>query len=148
MLGMSASTSLATRSAEQCAARLERVLWLWHAADGLPGGRQLRLRAREALPGSASQGAVARHAPLLGRGGVWGTWRAAAAPSSPWRAAVSLEVKPVGKPDAGNPHVRFDERGRETERCHRPKPPRPSSTLRWGPKATRAGPERPTNEAP
>src|SRR3954462_12600091 len=29
-----------------------------------------------------------------------------------------------------NPHVRFDERGRETERCHtRPKLPRPSSTL-------------------
>jgi hypothetical protein len=23
-------------------------------------------------------------------------------------------MKPVGKPDAGNPHVRFDERGRET----------------------------------
>jgi hypothetical protein len=26
-------------------------------------------------------------------------------------------MKSVGKPDAGNPHVRFDERGRETERC-------------------------------
>jgi len=25
-------------------------------------------------------------------------------------------MKPVGEPDAGNPHVRFDERGRETER--------------------------------
>jgi hypothetical protein len=24
-------------------------------------------------------------------------------------------MKPVGKPDAGNPHVRFDERGGETE---------------------------------
>jgi hypothetical protein len=23
-------------------------------------------------------------------------------------------MKPLGKPDAGNPHVRFDERGRET----------------------------------
>jgi hypothetical protein len=23
-------------------------------------------------------------------------------------------MKPVGKPDAGNPHVRFDERGGET----------------------------------
>ena len=33
------------------------------------------------------------------------------------RAAVCRAVKPVGKPDAGNPHVRFDERGRETERC-------------------------------
>jgi hypothetical protein len=27
-----------------------------------------------------------------------------------------IVVKPVGKPDAGNPHVRFDERGRETGR--------------------------------
>ena len=31
--------------------------------------------------------------------------------------AVGLTMKPVGKPDAGNPHVRFDERGRETGRC-------------------------------
>src|SRR3954452_9374965 len=31
--------------------------------------------------------------------------------------AVCRGLKPVGKPDAGNPHVRFDERGRETERC-------------------------------
>ena len=29
---------------------------------------------------------------------------------------VCLTMKPVGKPDAGNPHVRFDERGGETER--------------------------------
>src|ERR1700694_3972487 len=29
---------------------------------------------------------------------------------------VCLTVKPVGKPDAGNRHVRFDERGEETER--------------------------------
>ena len=27
-------------------------------------------------------------------------------------------MKLVGKPDAGNRHVRFDERGQETERCH------------------------------
>ena len=30
---------------------------------------------------------------------------------------VCLTTKPVGEPDAGNPHVRFDERGWETERC-------------------------------
>jgi len=29
--------------------------------------------------------------------------------------AVCFRVKPVGKPDAVAPHVRFDERGRETE---------------------------------
>ena len=34
-------------------------------------------------------------------------------------------MKPVGKPDAGNRHVRFDERGRETGLT----PPRLSSTL-------------------
>jgi len=28
---------------------------------------------------------------------------------------VCLKVNPVGKPDAGDPHVRFDERGWETE---------------------------------
>ena len=31
--------------------------------------------------------------------------------------AVCLTVKPVGEPDAGDRHVRFDERGWETERC-------------------------------
>ena len=31
--------------------------------------------------------------------------------------AVCRAVNPVGKPDAGNRHVRFDERGEETERC-------------------------------
>ena len=35
-------------------------------------------------------------------------------------------MNPVGKPDAGKPHVRFDERGRETWPCW---PTRPSSTL-------------------
>ena len=30
---------------------------------------------------------------------------------------VCLAVKPVGKPDAGDRHVRFDERGWETGRC-------------------------------
>jgi hypothetical protein len=30
------------------------------------------------------------------------------------RHGVCLKLKPVGKPDAVAPHVRFDERGRET----------------------------------
>jgi hypothetical protein len=41
---------------------------------------------------------------------------------------VRLGVNPVGEPDAGNPHVRFDERGRETEPPEGEQP-RPSSTL-------------------
>ena len=33
-----------------------------------------------------------------------------------WSLVRESAVKPVGKPDAGNPHVRFDERGWETGR--------------------------------
>jgi hypothetical protein len=46
---------------------------------------------------------------------------------------VCLEVNPVGKPDAVAPHVRFDERGRETGlQCYRARPrlyrfPRPGT---------------------
>ena len=38
-------------------------------------------------------------------------------------------MKTVGKPDAGNRHVRFDERGWETGRRRVRQYPRPSSTL-------------------
>src|SRR5208337_4632332 len=38
-------------------------------------------------------------------------------------------VKSVGKPDALIGHVRFDERGRETERLAKPQAAAPSSTL-------------------
>ena len=34
-----------------------------------------------------------------------------------YNAELKDDEKPVGEPDAGNPHVRFDERGWETERC-------------------------------
>ena len=34
-----------------------------------------------------------------------------------WPSTVCLAMKPVGKPDAGNSHVRFDERGGETGCC-------------------------------
>jgi hypothetical protein len=40
-----------------------------------------------------------------------------------------LVVKSVGKPDARNGHVRFDERGRETTGCQSVPVQRPSSTL-------------------
>src|ERR1700680_4405194 len=52
---------------------------------------------------------------LCGR--LRGTWRAPAQQRVQGPLAVCHTVKPVGKPDAGNPHVRFDERGRETGRC-------------------------------
>ena len=48
-----------------------------------------------------------------------GTWRCGVFGASANGRRVGLTMKPVGKPDAGNPHVRFDERGGET----RPAPP-------------------------
>ena len=64
--GLPPTCPMASRaqSAEQFAARLERVLWLWDAPDGLPGGGQPRVRSRAGVPGSASQGALARHPSL------------------------------------------------------------------------------------
>src|SRR6516164_317074 len=57
-------------------------------------------------------------------------WRSSATQTPGETTVVCLEMKPVGEPYAGNPHVRFDERGVETERWpHGPKQPRPSSTL-------------------
>ena len=54
--------------------------------------------------------------------------------------SVYLAVKPVGEPDAGDRHVRFDERGWETERCRMAQATAPilDST-----KADRAMPESP-----
>src|ERR1700726_1713787 len=56
-------------------------------------------------------------ASLLLRRGLWGSRRAAPRTPTLVARAVCLTMKPVGEPDAGNPHVRFDERGWETERC-------------------------------
>ncbi len=39
-------------------------------------------------------------------------------------------VKSVGKPDAGNPQVRFEERERKARRCRMAQATAPSSTLR------------------
>jgi hypothetical protein len=52
---------------------------------------------------------------LLCRGAKESTPRAEAARG--WSTPVCLTVKPVGEPDAGDRHVRFDERGWETGRC-------------------------------
>src|SRR5258708_7943644 len=48
--------------------------------------------------------------------GVRRTRSVASSTRAPRTNAVGLAMKSVGKPDAGNPHVRFDERGRETGR--------------------------------
>src|SRR3974377_1984458 len=69
------------------------------------------------LPRSATQGARTRHAPVCPRGSLRRIGRASPQAHAHRVAAVSPATKPVGKPDAGNPHVRFDERGGETERA-------------------------------
>ena len=74
--------------------------------------------ARAALPGRASPGLLARDQMLRGCDHLWGAWRSSATqtPTPRETTVVGLEMKPVGEPYAGNPHVRFDERGVETER--------------------------------
>jgi hypothetical protein len=45
-----------------------------------------------------------------------GSWGFSGFATFNWDLVRESTVKPVGKPDAGNRHVRFDERGRETGR--------------------------------
>src|SRR2546430_8878722 len=49
----------------------------------------------------------------LFRSALWSVGRAATAPCTRCGPSVTLAVKPVGEPDAANPHVRFDERSEE-----------------------------------
>src|SRR5215472_11477518 len=69
------------------------------------------------LPRATAQDEGAWNTPVLLQRRLWGT--RGVTPRTPTLVprAACLTVKPVGEPDAGNPHVRFDERGWETERC-------------------------------
>jgi hypothetical protein len=57
-------------------------------------------------------------------------------PSKLYGAAKALSVgfivKPVGEPDAGNPHVRFDERGGKRDDVRVATAPNPDSTENTG----------------
>ena len=57
-------------------------------------------------------------------------------PSELYGAAKALSVgfivKPVGEPDAGNPHVRFDERGGKRDDVRVATAPNPDSTENKG----------------
>jgi RNA-directed DNA polymerase len=66
---------------------------------------------------AAAQGERARNTSVLLQCCVWEMRCAAAGTATLVPCAVCLTAKPVGEPDAGNRHVRFDERGWETERC-------------------------------
>jgi hypothetical protein len=61
-----------------------------------------------------TQGPLARDAALHRRGCLRGTGGVPVAALSSWVACACRGVSPVREPDAGKPHVRFDEQGRET----------------------------------
>ena len=97
---------------------LDELLPPRNPQTGLSSSGQLRLRTSARISAEEAQGAVARHPSVLRRGGVRQVGSNPTPPHPPGAAtSKSLRMKPVGKPDAGNPHVRFDERGRETESC-------------------------------
>jgi RNA-directed DNA polymerase len=95
------SLARGARSAQPLAAGLDGVLRLRHPTAGVSCDRQPRLRAGPSLPGSTSQGALARHQPLSPRSGVRRARGASPQARSFGTAAVCLAMKPVGKPDAG-----------------------------------------------
>ena len=72
--------------------------------------RELQIKLYRQAKNWAPPSAIARHASI--RSGI----SASSSAECRWNPVRESAVKPVGKPDAGNPHVRFDERGWETGR--------------------------------
>src|SRR5271157_1374152 len=98
------------RQTEPPAGGLVGVLQLWNPRVGLSGRRSPCQRERSPLPRQTTQGARARRAPVFLERNPRKIRR------DPTRSAPKARrrgpaMKSVGKPDAGNPHVRFDERG-------------------------------------
>src|SRR5437667_10112319 len=92
------------------------LLQLRDAAHGVSSRGSVRGEKRPRLSEASSQGATpTRHPAIPGRAHLRTTWRPTAADIARRRVRVSLRAIPVGEPDAGKPHVRFDERGAETE---------------------------------
>ena len=102
--------------------RLNRLLGGWSGYFGY-GTLSAAYRAVDRHVGDRVQRFLNRRAKRDGRGvrpcspdGIFGETTASALnPRQTGRARREPDMKSVGKPDAGNPHVRFDERGRETE---------------------------------
>ena len=115
--------------AEQISARLVELLLLRDASAGIPQRRPLCHERVRALPRPTAQGGRARQSSVLLRCDPRRTRRAASRTPAPTCPAVGLAVKPVGEPDAGDRHVRFDERGWETERWPRPQATAPILNL-------------------
>lgn len=104
------------QAAEQSIDWLVGVLRLWHPGCGLPGDRPARLRSRQTLPRQAVQGKRTRNALVLLERNLRDI-RCQATHHAAKGCRREPAMKSVGKLDAGNPHVPFDERGRETGRC-------------------------------
>src|SRR5262249_4834949 len=90
------------------------VLRLRNAAHGVSGDRPLRLGTGTTLPAAAAQGPFARDEAFLRGRRLRRAGRVPAAALSSCATCACSGVKPVREPDAGKPHVRFDEEGRET----------------------------------
>ena len=78
----------------------------WYVYNGV----RSFLRRRHKVPSRGST----RYSDAVVFGKRWACCDCGMCTLGPFR---ELAVKSVGKPDAGNPHVRFDERGRETTGC-------------------------------
>ncbi len=117
------SIGLVVRRCFQCSAG---KLLIGDACAGEPGGRQSRLRSDAKLPRQTAQNGHSWQPPVLSGRCVRRNRRVRLLCIE----TASFAMKSIGEPDAGNRHVRFDERGRETG-CwpNGPKPPRPPSTL-------------------
>src|SRR5713101_3773632 len=100
--------------AQPQASRLGQLLQLRRHLEELPGSGLVCLRPCARLSATASQGADARHPVFLRPAHLWST-RGAEPPNAADVNCVNLRVNSIGEPDAANLHVRFDERGAETE---------------------------------
>src|ERR1700758_2388454 len=96
--------------------RLGCVFLSRNLCSGLRSHRPPSLRSCQTLPVQTAQGAGTWHEPILEGSNLRRTGGVAPSTRAPCAYAVGLVMKSVGKPDARNPHVRFDERGRETGR--------------------------------
>src|SRR5215471_4209697 len=113
---------------ERPVAWVAELLLIWGRGPAVRHSKSLRLRSGSILPSAAAyHHAFQRNSAVFRRGCLWEVGGLLARASRrPLRVHVT---KSVGKPDAGNPHVRFDERGTETGLLLRSRKPRRSSTL-------------------
>jgi site-specific DNA recombinase len=95
------------RSTEPAVAGLVGVFRLWHPDAGVPGYQSPRLRSRPKLPAQTAQYTQPRQPEIWRCRCIRHAWGAAASTRACCTVVVSLTMKLVGKPDAGNPPVRL-----------------------------------------